>query len=173
MFHLFRSRPNKEAMVIKTVNKPWRIMTWSNTFPVGVSLSLESHLFVLQTLCVVWLRAGRPGDRGSIPGRGERIFFCSLCVQTGSGAHPASCTMGTGDPFLVVKRGRGVTLTSHPHLVPRSRISRSYTFSPPSTCVACRGTAFRHCVLLTCTTLDSNSYSHAVRQSLVSDTPTL
>jgi hypothetical protein len=22
----------------------------------------------------VWLQAGRPGDRGSIPGRGERIF---------------------------------------------------------------------------------------------------
>jgi hypothetical protein len=22
-----------------------------------------------------------------------------LCVQTGSGAHPASCTMGTGGPF--------------------------------------------------------------------------
>jgi hypothetical protein len=30
-------------------------------------------------------------DRGSIPG--------SLCVQTGSGAHPASCPMGTGGPF--------------------------------------------------------------------------
>jgi hypothetical protein len=27
-------------------------------------------------------------------------FSCSLCVQTGSGAHPASCTMGTGGPFL-------------------------------------------------------------------------
>jgi hypothetical protein len=26
-----------------------------------------------------------------------------------------------------VKRGRGVTLTSHPHLVPKSRMSRSYT----------------------------------------------
>jgi hypothetical protein len=24
---------------------------------------------------------------------------CNLCVQTGSGAHPASCTMGTGSPF--------------------------------------------------------------------------
>jgi hypothetical protein len=24
-------------------------------------------------------------------------FF--LCVQTGSGAHPASCTVGTGGPF--------------------------------------------------------------------------
>jgi hypothetical protein len=26
-------------------------------------------------------------------------FASSLCVQTGSGAHPASCTMGTGGPF--------------------------------------------------------------------------
>jgi hypothetical protein len=26
-------------------------------------------------------------------------FSSNLCVQTGSGAHPASCLMGTGDPF--------------------------------------------------------------------------
>jgi hypothetical protein len=26
-------------------------------------------------------------------------FSSSLCVQTGSGAHPASCTMGTGGSF--------------------------------------------------------------------------
>jgi hypothetical protein len=26
-------------------------------------------------------------------------FSSSLCVQTGSGAHPASCNMGTGGPF--------------------------------------------------------------------------
>jgi hypothetical protein len=26
-------------------------------------------------------------------------FSSILCVQTGSGAHPASCTMGTGSPF--------------------------------------------------------------------------
>jgi hypothetical protein len=30
---------------------------------------------------------------------GARDFSSSLCVQTGSGAHPASCTMGTGGPF--------------------------------------------------------------------------
>jgi hypothetical protein len=30
-----------------------------------------------------------------------------------------------------VKRGRGVMLTTHPYLVPRSRMSRSYTSSPP------------------------------------------
>jgi hypothetical protein len=30
---------------------------------------------------------------------GAEDFSYSLCVQTGSGAHPDSCTMGTGDPF--------------------------------------------------------------------------
>jgi hypothetical protein len=30
---------------------------------------------------------------------GAEDFSSSLCVQTGSGAHPASCTMGTGGPF--------------------------------------------------------------------------
>jgi hypothetical protein len=29
-----------------------------------------------------------------------------------------------------VKRGQGVTLTTHPHLAPRSRMNRSYTSSP-------------------------------------------
>jgi hypothetical protein len=57
-------------------------------------------------------------------------FSSSLCVQIGSGAHPASCTMVPGILSPGVKRGRGVTLTTHPHLVPRSRMSRSYTSSP-------------------------------------------
>jgi hypothetical protein len=43
--------------------------------------------------CTVWLQAGRPGDRGSTPGRGEMIF------PLASGVHPASCTVGTGGPF--------------------------------------------------------------------------
>jgi hypothetical protein len=30
---------------------------------------------------------------------GEKDFSSSLCVQTGSGAHPDYCPMGTGDPF--------------------------------------------------------------------------
>jgi hypothetical protein len=50
---------------------------------------------------------------------GAKDFFSSLCVQTGSGAQSASCTMGTGGPFPGVKRGWGVTLTTHPHLVTR------------------------------------------------------
>jgi hypothetical protein len=30
---------------------------------------------------------------------GAKDFPSILCVQTGSGAHPASCTMSTGSPF--------------------------------------------------------------------------
>jgi hypothetical protein len=40
----------------------------------------------------------------------------SVPVQTGPGAHPAPCTMGTGS-FLGVKSGRGLTLNPHPLLV--------------------------------------------------------
>jgi hypothetical protein len=36
-----------------------------------------------------------------------------------------------------VKRGRGVTLTIHPHLVRRLTMSRSYTSSTPSASMAC------------------------------------
>jgi hypothetical protein len=39
--------------------------------------------------------------------------------------------MGTGGSFPRVKRSRGVMLTTHPHLVPRLSMSRSYTSSPP------------------------------------------
>jgi len=40
------------------------------------------------------------------------------------GAHPASCTMGTG-AFPGIKSGRCVTLTPHPLLVPWSRKDRA------------------------------------------------
>jgi hypothetical protein len=36
--------------------------------------------------------------RGSIPTEAED-FSSTLCVQTGSGAHPASYTLGTGGSF--------------------------------------------------------------------------
>jgi hypothetical protein len=60
-------------------------------------------------------KAGRPDDRGSIPG-GAKDFSSILCVQTGSGAHPASCTMGTGGP---VPEGK-------------ARLGRDADHSPPS-----------------------------------------
>jgi len=53
----------------------------------------------------------------------------SAPVQTGPGAHPASCTMGTGS-FPGVKSGRGVMLTTHPLLVPWSRKGRAIPLLP-------------------------------------------
>jgi len=53
----------------------------------------------------------------------------SAPVQTGPGAHPASCTMGTGS-FPGVKSGRGVTLTPHSLLVPWSWKSRAIPLLP-------------------------------------------
>jgi hypothetical protein len=64
-----------------------------------------------------WLRAGR----SAIECRRGRHF---PPVQTGSGAHPASCKMGTGS-FPGVKCGRGLLPTTHPLLVPRSWKSRA------------------------------------------------
>ena len=58
------------------------------------------------------LRAGR----SEIESRWGRDF---PPVQAGPGAHPSSCKMGT-ESFPGVKCGRGVLLTTHPLLVPRS-----------------------------------------------------
>jgi hypothetical protein len=71
----------------------------------------------------------------------EKDFSSNLCVQTGSGAHPASCTMGTGFPFPGGKARPGCDADHSRHLVQRSRMSRSYTSSPPSAFVACSGTS--------------------------------
>ena len=57
---------------------------------------------------------------GSNPGGGRDV----PPVQTGPGAHPASCTLGTGS-FPEVKGDRGVMLTAHPFLVPRSWKNRA------------------------------------------------
>jgi len=53
----------------------------------------------------------------------------SAPVQSGPGAHPASCTMDTGS-FPGVKCGRGVTLTPHPLLVLLSRKRRVIPLLP-------------------------------------------
>ena len=58
-------------------------------------------------------------DGPGIESRWEAGF--SAPVQTGPEAHTASCTMGTGS-FPGVRCGRGVTLTPHPLLMPRSKI---------------------------------------------------
>jgi hypothetical protein len=66
----------------------------------------------------VGIATGYGLEGSGIESRWEARF--SAPVQTGPEAHPASCIMGTGS-FPGVEGGRGVTLTPHPPLVPRSK----------------------------------------------------
>jgi hypothetical protein len=72
-----------------------------------------------------WKRSrGSSGSIVSDYGLGDRAievrsptgadFSSSPCVQTGSGAHPASYPMGTGGSFPGGEARPGVTLTTHP-----------------------------------------------------------
>ena len=72
-----------------------------------VNQNLNTHLLCLTD----WLWAGQSGDQIPMTAR------FSAPVQTGPGAHPASCTMGTRS-FPGVKSGRAVSLTPHHLLVP-------------------------------------------------------
>jgi hypothetical protein len=71
-----------------------------------------------------WLRAGRSRDRIPV---GARF---SAPVQTGPGAHPAFCTMGTGSfPGGRMRPSRDAD--PHPLLVPKSKNRvELYFFSP-------------------------------------------
>jgi hypothetical protein len=79
----------------------------------------------------VWLRAEGPGDAGSIPSRGKRIFPPASVPRPalGPSQSPVQWIPGLVSPEL--KRCRCVNLTTHLHLVPRSWMSRRYTASPP------------------------------------------
>jgi hypothetical protein len=74
----------------------------------------------------------RLDDPGLITGRRRESFsLTSMCRQAVRPIQPpVQWVLGVFSPR--VKRGRDVTLTTHPRLVPRLRMSRSYTSSPPS-----------------------------------------
>jgi hypothetical protein len=86
-----------------------------------------------------------PGSSGSIvtdygiddraiqfrsPAEARGFFLQPLCPDQLWGPPSLLSSGYRGSSPQGVKRGRGVMLTTHPHLVPRSRMSRSYTSSP-------------------------------------------
>ena len=98
--------------------KKKNIISWSYCyFRRATLLKVGPVAQSVQRLATGW----RSGDL--IPAGGEKP------VQTGPGAHPASCTMGTGS-FPGVKSGRGVRLTPHSLLAPWSTKSRAIPLLP-------------------------------------------
>ena len=84
----------------------------------GKYITMKYIIWACTSLCcgpgtVVSIATGYGLGGPGIESRWRARF--STPVQTGPGAHPAPCTMGTGS-FLGVKSGRGVT-TPHPLLV--------------------------------------------------------
>jgi hypothetical protein len=67
--------------------------------------------------------------RGSVPGRGKEFFLTPLCPDR-LWSPPACCTMGTGGAFPGSKARPGRDSDHSPHVVPRSRMSKSYALSP-------------------------------------------
>jgi hypothetical protein len=123
--------------------KSWpKLRTGTQSCATAQQLSFSQLIFWMYL--PVWSRGrsvsigtGRPGFD---PRKRQWIFLLASASRPAWG-QPASCPMGTGVYSSGVKRGRGVMLTTHPHLVPRLRMSRSYTSSPLGASMACSGTA--------------------------------
>jgi hypothetical protein len=62
---------------------------------------------------------------------GAKIFSLTSMSRPALGPTQSPVQWVPGVLSPGVKRGRGVTLTTHHHLVPRSEMSRSYTSTPP------------------------------------------
>jgi hypothetical protein len=71
------------------------------------------------------------GRSGFDPRQGQRIFPLASVSRPALGPTQPPVQWGPGVLSPGVMRGRGVMLTTHSQLVPRSRMSRSYTSSPP------------------------------------------
>jgi hypothetical protein len=120
-------------------NKIWYWNIYQEKSTSNISLMtyfVDEYSCLYKTVCrkwyssvfSVWLHTGQLGfDHQQM----QNDFSSSLCDQTGSEAHPASYPMGTGGPSPGGKARPGRDPDYSPHLVPRSRMSRSYTSSPP------------------------------------------
>jgi hypothetical protein len=95
--------------------------------PLSVSSIVDFLVTILYTAQSVQRKGHWLDSRGSSPGRGN--IFLIHSVQTVSGAHPVSYPTVPGF-FARRYSGRGVKLTTHLHLLPRSRIMKLYLHAP-------------------------------------------
>jgi hypothetical protein len=110
-------------------------MTFEDSYVIGTVSQVAQSV---QCLAMGWKTRQSRFD----PRQRQKDSSSSLCVQTGSGGHLASYTMGIGGPFSGAKVRPGHDADHSPHQMLRSRMSRSYTSSPPSAFMAHSVTAY-------------------------------
>jgi hypothetical protein len=99
--------------------------------------------------------------------QGQMIFPLASVSRPALGPTqpPVQWVPGVLSPGL--KCGRGVTLTTHPHLVSRSRISRSYIFSTLVTFIALVGQLSFFYVFIICEISSSHGGEYDVQSCLL------
>jgi hypothetical protein len=105
---------HRSTFVWSAVDMPTAVLVCSNSMPI---FKLGSRVSSGSIVSDYGLDDRAIGVRSPAE---AKDFSSSLCVQNGSGAHPASCTVGTGGPFPGGKARPGRDADHSPHLVPRS-----------------------------------------------------
>jgi hypothetical protein len=107
---------------------------------IEIEVPLGDHTWVYLSCSImaglaqsVWcLTTGLTTGRSEFdPRQRQRIFPLSSVSRPALRPAQPPVRWVPGVPSPGLERGRGVTLTTHPHLVPRSWMSRSCTSSPP------------------------------------------
>jgi hypothetical protein len=116
---------------------------WDN-LESGLLIGTSYYSLVSRVSSLVTILSGYGLDDRAIqvrsPAEAKGFLLLAFVLRPALGP-TTHCTMGTRGPLPGLKRCWGVELTTHPHLVPRSRMSRSYTSAPPSSSMACSGAA--------------------------------
>ena len=125
-----RNLVNEEVLPHWGAVVPYKKNTFYNTSTSFFKTKCPQHSWNCNICACVRTRARRVAQsvyrlttRWTVRDRIPAWMRFSAPLQTDPGAHPASCKMDTGS-FPGVKCGRGVLLTTHPLLVPRSWKSR-------------------------------------------------
>jgi hypothetical protein len=87
-----------------------KILTWCAIIRTGLNPRQTAVFSKQKTIIYLYHKSNYGLDDRAIGVRspaGAEDFSSNLCVQTGSGAQPASCTMGTGGPFPRGKSAAG------------------------------------------------------------------
>jgi hypothetical protein len=126
ILHINEQIPVRNNLNSKGVNSPAGSLPMCST---NVLFFFFYSTYLLGAGVAQWLTTD--WTPGFYPRQRQRIFLLTSASrpELGPTQPPVQWVLGVLSPWA--KSGRGVMLTTHPHLVPRLRMSKGYTSSPP------------------------------------------